>query len=398
MLLKIDSIKINERLREVSIDKVTEIAASIKEIGLLNPITVTENNELIAGNHRLEAFRMLGFQEIPVNVVPLSGLKQELAEIDENLIRNDLHYIDLGEHLKERKRIFELLHPETIKGISQAIGMNKAVGNDVSADTAVTSFVEDTAKKTNMSSRVIHENIQIASLNKEVKDKIKEADLSKTDALKIARLQPEKQKQVMDRVIENKEAPKEAMKEIYKEELQEARKQKQITKTIELPTTEFNIILADPPWQYSPAEPTRRIENQYPTMADAQIYGMKIPSSKDCILFLWATTGKLPEALKTMEAWGFQYKSSAIWNKMMVGMGYYFRGQHEFLLVGTKGNPGTPGPENRYSSVIEEKRTEHSKKPDIVYEMIEKMYPDRKYLEMFARNKREGWESWGNEV
>ena len=100
MLIKIEKIKINERMREVSEDKVTEIASSIKEIGLLNPITISDNNELIAGLHRLNAFKMLGYAEIEANVVPLSGLKQELAEIDENLIRHDLHYIDRGDHLK----------------------------------------------------------------------------------------------------------------------------------------------------------------------------------------------------------------------------------------------------------------------------------------------------------
>jgi len=79
-------------------------------------------------------------------------------------------------------------------------------------------------------------------------------------------------------------------------------------------------------------------------------------------------------------------------------LGYWFRGQHELLLVATKGNPKVPEQENRYSSMIKERRTEHSKKPQIVYEMIEKMFPNSNYLELFARNKREGWVSHGNEI
>jgi len=80
-------------------------------------------------------------------------------------------------------------------------------------------------------------------------------------------------------------------------------------------------------------------------------------------------------------------------------MGYYFRGQHELLLIGTKGNISPPQPENRRSSVISVPRTKHSKKPECVYRMIEKMYPHGVYLELFARSKySENWDVWGNEV
>ncbi len=222
--IKIDSIKINERMREVSEDKVTEIASSIKEIGLLNPITISDNNELIAGLHRLNAFKMLGYAEIEANVVHLSGLKQELAEIDENLIRADLHYIDRGDHLKRRKEIYELLHPETKQGTAQRIGqinndpLSKLVrveNTSTILDSPAPTFIKDTAAKAGLSESVIKQEIQMSrNFTPEMKQQVKKADLSKTEALKLARLEPEKQQAVIERVIEKKEKAEETMKAI----------------------------------------------------------------------------------------------------------------------------------------------------------------------------------------
>ena len=79
-------------------------------------------------------------------------------------------------------------------------------------------------------------------------------------------------------------------------------------------------------------------------------------------------------------------------------MGYWFRVQHELLLVGVKGTFGTPDPADRVSSVIKSRRSTHSSKPGVVYEMLEKMFPNKKYLEVFARSNRDGWISWGNQI
>ena len=166
-----------------------------------------------------------------------------------------------------------------------------------------------------------------------------------------------------------------------------------------LPQGRYEIILADPPWRYEFSETSMRaIENQYPTMDLEQIKELDIPAADDSVLFLWATAPKLEEALQVLNAWGFTYKTCAVWDKEKKGMGYWFRGQHELLLVGVKGKPKTPDPASRFPSVIQEKRTEHSSKPQVLYPMIEKMFPGKKYVELFARKNRQGWDSWGNEV
>ena len=170
----------------------------------------------------------------------------------------------------------------------------------------------------------------------------------------------------------------------------------------ELPKGSFNIILADPPWKYQFSETySRSIPAHYPDMDLKAICDLKkkLPIAENAILFLWVTSPKLEEAFKVIEAWGFEYKTSFVWVKDKIGMGYYCRNQHEFLLVATKGNFYTPEPKNRFSSIINAKRTSlHSEKPEIVYDTIEKMYPKGKGLELFARkNDRSYWKCWGLE-
>jgi len=164
-----------------------------------------------------------------------------------------------------------------------------------------------------------------------------------------------------------------------------------------LPKGEFDVILADPPWKYD-INTRGSPDDHYDVMEDNDIYNMKIPSSNNCVLFMWGTAPKLPEALKVIEAWGFTYKTNMVWIKDKIGTGYYFRGKHELLLVAVKGNPLIPEEKDRPESVLVAPRTIHSKKPEQVYSIIERMYPNCKYLELFARNTRKGWTAWGNEI
>jgi len=100
-MIKINEVKINEGRRVTDQKKIKELADSIKELGLLNPITVNEDGTLIAGMHRLEACKLLGYEEIKVNKINLNALLAELAEIDENLVRNELHWLEQGQTTKK---------------------------------------------------------------------------------------------------------------------------------------------------------------------------------------------------------------------------------------------------------------------------------------------------------
>ena len=161
----------------------------------------------------------------------------------------------------------------------------------------------------------------------------------------------------------------------------------------------FGLVLADPPWSYDFAQSdSREIENQYPTATVDEIISHKPDAADDCVLLMWATVAKLSEAFEVMDGWGFEYKTHAVWDKEKIGMGYWFRGQHELLLVGTKGQASPPDAEHRVSSVFREARGKHSAKPQCVYEWIEAAFPDRLKLEMYCRSPRAGWAVFGNEA
>jgi len=161
----------------------------------------------------------------------------------------------------------------------------------------------------------------------------------------------------------------------------------------------YQVIYADPPWRYRVViSKNRRVENHYPTMAIEDICALKVPSADDSILFLWSTAPLMEEAVQVMKAWGFEYQTCAVWDKVLMGMGYWVRGQFENLLIGTRGHFPPPPEERSVSSYYREKRTKHSKKPAYFRNLIASWYPNEAKLEMFARETSPGWDVWGNEV
>ena len=122
----------------------------------------------------------------------------------------------------------------------------------------------------------------------------------------------------------------------------------------------------------------------------------QLSKEKESVLFLWVPEALLPEGLQVVKAWGFEYKAQMVWKKdRSPGMGWWVNSKHELLFIGARGNELHPA--IKFDSVFEAEVTEHSKKPHLVYEMIEKMYSGP-FIELFARNARQGWVSWGNQV
>jgi N6-adenosine-specific RNA methylase IME4 len=133
-------------------------------------------------------------------------------------------------------------------------------------------------------------------------------------------------------------------------------------------------------------------------MALEDICALEVPAADDAVLFLWATAPKLMEAGSVMTAWGFDYRTCMTWVKDRIGMGYWARGRHELLMIGRRGDFPHRPPKARPDSVIEAPRAAHSRKPEVVYDLIERMFPDLPRVELFARSRREGWDAWGNEA
>ena len=161
----------------------------------------------------------------------------------------------------------------------------------------------------------------------------------------------------------------------------------------------YSVIYADPPWKYDFSETiNREIEKNYPTMSLKELKELQWEFKDNTVLFMWATAPKLKEALELLNYWGFDYKTHLIWDKEKIGMGYWFRGQHELLMVGVKGKFSPPKEKDRIPSIIRIPRTEHSKKPDEIRDLIANWYPNHKKVELFARKNYKNWDSWGNEI
>ena len=148
--INIDRIQIINKRRKLNY--LNELKGSILSVGLINPITVTENLHLIAGYHRLEACKELGWQTIPAQIIKTDKLNAELIEIDENLIRNELTVLERGEVLRRRKEIYETMYPES-KAVTVRGGPGR--GHKTNEIISLVSFSEDTATKTGFSSRTI---------------------------------------------------------------------------------------------------------------------------------------------------------------------------------------------------------------------------------------------------
>lgn len=173
----------------------------------------------------------------------------------------------------------------------------------------------------------------------------------------------------------------------------------------------FATVLADPPWRFmnrtGKMAPEHRRLSRYVTMTTDEIAALPVSriTASTAHLYLWVPNALLPDGLKVMEAWGFQYKSNLVWHKLRKdggsdgrGVGFYFRNVTEIVLFGVKGkNARTLPPGRRQVNYIGTRKREHSRKPDEQYDIIEGCSWGP-FLEMFARGPRKGWATWGHQA
>ena len=183
---------------------------------------------------------------------------------------------------------------------------------------------------------------------------------------------------------------------------------------IPFPNKKYNIIYADPAWKFLSAKFQdgnrgfgNRVEKFYPTMTTKEICNLSVENiaNKDCILFLWTTDSHLPEALEVINSWGFKYKTIGFtWVKQYksgsycYNFGAYTLKSTEICLIGLKGKLKNIKKSNNVKGLVFAERTIHSKKPDRIRNDIVELCGDLPRIELFARQKAKGWDSWGNEI
>jgi len=173
----------------------------------------------------------------------------------------------------------------------------------------------------------------------------------------------------------------------------------------------YGVLYVDPPWNFIVWGPEtgmdRHVANHYQVMSRDQLFALKLPAYKDCVLYLWVPLNQLGNAVDLIRAWGFTLKTghgngwdggAVGWGKPDLGTGLDVRENLELLLIATLGHPVMPAMGEQFPSLIIAERGEPSEKPEIFAKIIEKLWPNTPKLEMFARKPRDGWDTWGNEV
>jgi N6-adenosine-specific RNA methylase IME4/ParB-like chromosome segregation protein Spo0J len=360
-----------------------ELVADIREHGLHEPIVVYED-KILDGRNRLRACVAAGVEPA---FMPYTGDDPISYVISLNLRRR---------HLDESQRAMVAAKLATLK---RGDNQHSPIGETSQAKAA---------ELLNVGKRSVERATEVRDHGApELVSAVEQRKVSVSAAAAIASQSIDEQREILALV-----EPKLILKAAQAINARKAEKRhaERIAKLAELSkgntaldtTRRYPVIYADPAWQFRHgiSSPTPDTENHYPTMTTEAICALPVANlaTPDAVMFLWTTTAHLPEALRVMTAWGFEYQTNMVWIKDWIGPGYWVRGRHELLLIGSRGNMPHPAPSARPDSVIEAPRREHSRKPDEAYELIERMYPDLPRIELFARHARAGWAASGNEV
>ncbi len=349
-----------------------ELKQRIAEVGLLHAITLSSRRRLIAGAHRLQACRELGWVDIPAVVVTLDRVRAAIVAVDENLIRNELTVLERSEALNERKELYEALHPPRR-------------GRPTKGET-VSGFARETARRTHLSPRTIQHEIHIArAIPAELRKKLKGTRLedAKRELLRIARLPHDEQRDVVHRVLGG------AARSIKVAEanLIQQRIEAGVTP---YPKGRFGCLNVDPPWTVDDGTAG------YPGMTLGEIESVPVSSlaAPDVVVLLWVPPSLIGSAVRVLDAWGVRQVGYVIWEKQAARPGRYVMSACELCLIAVRGKPLVLRPS---PNVISARARQHSRKPDAFYRWVEQSFGATR-LDLFARETRSGWTTWGVEA
>ncbi len=423
------SIDVGNRLRDLDEKTVLALMDAFERSGQRQPIEVygkasDASVKLGAGGHRLEACRRLGIKVLCFHYDG-DDLDRQLCEIDENLIRSDLTPAYRALFLARRKEIYLVKHPETANG---KIGNGREKLRQVGEATFETKrFTAATAEATGQKERTIQRDVErgekISAMALHLLSGTRHDKGVTLDQIK--RLEtPQAQEQYARELIAADKAISAESKEIRTAKQAGNRESRfRLVELIakngrrsstELPRRAFPVGYVDAPWQQEAwSDETGQDKGlMYPSMPLEEIMalcaGDKSPFTPDAVLFFWVPMNRLDDGIAVMRAWGFEFVSGIVWDKVDIGMGRWVRDRAEILLIGKRGKISlAPEMGTQPPSLYAEKKSQHSRKPVWFAEQIDRLYPTMPKLEMFQRREsltagdvrlNGTWEFWGNQA
>jgi ParB/RepB/Spo0J family partition protein len=363
--VKISDIKIGVRCRK-SMGDIDGLARSIAELGLLHPVVVRRDGTLIAGERRLQACKRLGWDEIPVHVIPLKEIAR--GELAENTHRKDF----LPSEIDAIRRSLEPIE----KAAAKERMSEGAKGSETFA-TLPGKASDKIGAFAGISGRTVEKIAAVCGAAEAEPEKFGKlaADMDRTGRVD----GPYKRLKVMRQALAIRAEPPPYPKR-----------------------GPYRVIVADPPWPYDvrQEDPSHRATHPYPQMSIKQICAERdnvtAIANVDTVLWLWTTNYHMRFAFEVLDAWGFEQKTILTWVKNKMGMGDWLRGQTEHCLLAVRGNPTVVL--TNETTVLHAPRRAHSQKPDEFYDLVEKLCPAPRYAYLFARNARPHWDGHGDEA
>jgi N6-adenosine-specific RNA methylase IME4/ParB-like chromosome segregation protein Spo0J len=364
-LRAVHSIKVGKRHRK-DIGDIDALARSISENGLLHPIVVDKDNNLVAGERRLEAVKQLGWKDVRVTAVDIDDIAR--GEFAENMDRKDF---TLSEAVAI-KRALEPLEKAAAKE-RQGARTDKHPGKLPTGSKG--RAADKAAKATGMARRTLEKAEAIV-------------DAAESEPQKFGKL-----KEDMDRTGR--------VNGVYRR--LKVAKQAEIIRA-ELPPLPnrgpYRVIVVDPPWPYEKRvdDPSHRAVLPYPPLSIEQICAVDVAgiAHEDCILWLWTTNSHMRASYAVLDAWGFQSKTILTWAKDRMGTGDWLRGQTEHCHFAVRGNPTVTL--TNQTTLLRAAVRAHSEKPEEFYKLVETLCPASRYAYLFSRSNREKWDCHGDEV
>jgi len=364
---RVAHIRVGPRHR-TDLGDVGALAESIAAVGLLHAPVVSPDGQLIAGERRLAAVKRLGWETVPVSIAYDldDALRLLIAERDENTQRksfNPSEMVVVANDLEPLERAAVRAREEQWRGRPKKDAKFAPIPDGLSSLAKVAAAV-GVSRPTLVKAKEV---VQAAAL----------------DPVRFASLVAE-----MDRTGR--------VDGVYRKLMIRRQADRLESEPPPLPRGRFRVIVADPPWPYEKrtGDVSQRGAIPYPAMTLADIQQLDVAglAAEDAILWLWTTNAHLPVAFDVLTAWGFHYKTALTWVKNRIGVGDWLRGQTEHCLLAVRGRPLVMLKSE--STVLLGKVRDHSRKPAEFYRLVERLCPGSK-LELFSREHRPGWHSWG---